>query len=144
MKPEKIKQNTSDATVSGDWEDDRESGNLNIEYNAEITYSYDKTKEPVKFSLGFDGNNVSFSANGNNSPGEYATSERDAMWFDYIKWSDVRVYLFSLRGDTIEFTAFRKAPQKIRDLFIRTYIENIIQSKTRRNIEEPKNNISGY
>lgn len=128
-KPEKIKQNARDARIGGDWEN-RESGALNVEYNVDVIYSHDEQKEPSNFSLAFDGNNVGFSAKSSYSPGDALTPEVHQMWFDYINWVDVRVYLYSSDGDTIKFTALEKSPSKIRSLFIRKYLEPIIENKT--------------
>lgn len=124
VKPTKIKLSNTYAAVRGDWES-RDSGELGVEYDVVVDYTYDVNKEPIKISLGFEGSNVTYRA----------TSKEFSMWFNYIEWSDVTVYLFSMGGDGIKFTAYENAPQNIKDLFIRTYLEPVIEKKTSVDIE---------
>jgi len=141
-KPEKIKQSVSDARVGGDWQNN-ESGNLRVEYNTDITYVYDQSKPPVTFSLAFDGYNVSFTTKSTTDVGDYTTPDNTDRWFDYIEWSDIQVSIYTTGGDTIDFLAFKKAPTKLKDLFIRTYLERLIENKTEQSIEQKKDNVNG-
>jgi len=134
-KPEKIKQSVSHATVGGDWQNN-ESGTLRIEYFTEITYSYDQTKEPVKFTLDFSGYNVSFTATHSVDAGDNMTPDYKQDWFDFIDWSEIDVTATTPQGDTIEFTALQKQQPQVRDAFFRKYLERLIENKTNQSIEQ--------
>ena len=127
-----IKINANHAQVGGDWEEGNNATHLNLDYQFDVKYQYDPNKEPIKFSLQFEGNNVKINVHSNHSPGnygEYIPPSGEAYYTD-IEWSDVNVVLTTVDGDEIDFTAFRKAPVKIQSLFIREYAEDIITNKT--------------
>jgi len=106
---------------------------LNIEINLDVEYKYDQTKEPVKFGLTFDGNKVDINIDSDYDPGRWGATTDDAVapsggdWIDYVDWSDITVQLFTSEGDDIEFIAFNRAPEKIKNLFIREYCEDNIE-----------------
>jgi hypothetical protein len=132
---EKIKVDTLDNVISDDTGGAirREPNYLNIEINTEIEYKYDPLKEPLKFSLYFDGDNVPISVDSDYDPGQWGATTDDAIapsggdWINYIDWSEVRVRLFTIDGDEVKFTAFEKAPIKIQDIFVREYCESGIE-----------------
>ncbi|MFW6242944.1 MAG: hypothetical protein ACOC2W_02200 [bacterium] len=96
----------------GDWESDEynDESELSIECNVDLEYIYDPNKEPIEFSLSFDGNNISI------SNGE-------------INWGDIRVTLYSMEGDEIKFTALEQAPDNIQALFIREFINDVFEEE---------------
>ena len=127
-----IKINANHAQVGGDWEEGNNATHLNLDYLFDVTYQYDLNKEPIKFSLQFEGNNVKINVHSNYNPGnygQYIPPSGEAYYTD-IEWTDINVVLTTVDGDEIDFTTFRKAPVKIQSLFIREYAENIITNKT--------------
>ena len=129
IKREKIKLNVTDARVTGDWQD-RESGNLGIEYYTEVEYAYDSDKEPSKFILAFDGTNVAFTTKTVGDEGDYDTPPSKDQWFDDIQWTDINVSLNTFDGDEIPFKAYEKAPDKIKNVFIKNYLLVFLQNET--------------
>lgn len=131
---EKIKQiEVSDAWLGGNWEDNYDEANtLKIEYDINLAYTYDQTKNPIEFNLFFKSDNMPIHMGGWYDPGRFGgTTDTDIessgeKWFDSIDYDYVEVKLFTLKGDDIEFTAFEKAPPKIQELFIKEYIESYI------------------
>jgi hypothetical protein len=102
-----------EVNLVGDWENINDSdidNKIGLECNVDLEYSYDINKEPIKFSLLFESDNISVS-NGD------------------INWDDVNVTLFTPEGDEIKFTAFEKAPDNIRDLFIREFIYDVFKEE---------------
>jgi hypothetical protein len=130
---EKLKINVVDSRVGGNWEDSPEDISfLTLEYNTEIEYKYDQTKEPVNFSLSLDSDKISVDADGYNNPGnrgKYEPPESDT-WFNTINWEDINVTLNTISGDEVEFLSFKRAPIDIQNLFVREYVEVYITNTT--------------
>ena len=127
-----IKTKVTDANVGGNWEQGNDASKLTIEYSVEIEYLYDQNKKPLSFTVDFSSENVSVDISATYDPGNWAnfvepTSESQ---YNYIQWSDISVMLFTSDGDEIDFLAFKRAPQKIQDMFIRSYTENFISNNT--------------
>lgn len=132
---------TTNASIGGDFESSYEDmNNITIEYGLTIQYTYDSTKEPLKFELDFDSSKINVGASGNYDGGDHYTPPSGDAWFDYIDWNDVDVMLFSTDGEEIKFLAFEKAPSNIQDLFIREYVSGFISSKTNMDIKDRPNN----
>jgi hypothetical protein len=74
-----------------------------IEYPARIIYEYNKEKEPIVFEIQFNGNKIDL--------------------------NEVNVNMYSKDGDDIDFIAFKKAPKKIQELFIETFVKPIINNQ---------------
>jgi len=112
----------------------RTPNSLNIEINLNIKYKYDQTKEPINFSLGFNGDRIEITMDSDYNAGRYGASVDDSEapsggdWIDYIDWDNIVVTLYTMNGDEIEFTAFEKAPEKIQTLFVREYCESNIEN----------------
>lgn len=148
-----IKQiEVSDAWLGGDWEaphyDLDSVDKLNIEYDVKLTYTYDQSKPPIEFNVFFKSDNIYVSMGGWYDPGRFGgTPDTDIeptgdRWFDSINYSDIDVTLFTTEGDEIEFTAFEKAPDEIKYLFIRDFIEPYIIDYTNLEVrDKPKFNI---
>lgn len=120
------------AQINGDWEEGNDATHLNISYLIDVIYQYDTNKEPAKFSLQFDGNNIGINVRtsmDSGNYGEYTPTSGEAYYSD-INWNDIDVVLSTVDGDEIDFIAFRKAPSKIQSLFVRDYTESIIIDKT--------------
>ena len=128
----RIKTKITAARLGGDWERGNDAENLTIEYFLEIEYKYDVSKEPLKFTVDFNGENVHIDINRTDDPGNYGEYIEPTSEAHYtgIQWGDIDVSLYTIHGDEIEFQAFKTAPRKIQDLFIREYTENFIESKT--------------
>lgn len=126
-----------DSHISGDWEESPENANrLSLEYSLDIKYHYDSTKEPLKFNLSFQADDISISVDGWYNPGKLGgTTDMDypsegESWYNGFNWSDINVTLSTMEGDEVQFTAFEGAPPKIQTLFIREYTQNFIESQT--------------
>ena len=141
LKREKIKLNVTDARVTGDWEN-RDSGRFGIEYYAEVSYTYDATKDPTTFILSFDGTDVPFSTKGTEDQGDSLTAPYGETWFDYIDWTAIVVGLSTFDGDDIRFTAYEKAPDKIKNIFVREYLEGFISDQTNQEVKQEKDNVN--
>jgi len=124
--------NAADIRINGDWDtysfDDAKK--ISLEYNIDIKYSYHIKKEPIFFNLSFNSDNISISVDGEISGDNIHEPRSESAWFNYINWLDVDVDMFSMEGDQIEFTAFKKSPERIRELFIREFIKDIIIDET--------------
>ena len=107
----------------------RTPNSLNIDININIKYRYDQSKEPIEFSLSFNGDKIEISMDSDYDAGRWGVSVDDSQapsggdWIDYVNWDDIAVTLYTKEGDEIEFTAFEKAPEKIQTLFVREYCE---------------------
>jgi hypothetical protein len=133
----KIGIKVEDSSIGGDWEDDyRSASYITLDYNLEITYKYDQNKEPIKFQLFFNSDNISISEGGYYDPGRWGGTMADAIepsgeqYFTYLDWTDINVSLFSTDGDEIKFIAFQRAPRNIQVLFIKEYTEGYIESNS--------------
>jgi hypothetical protein len=133
MKRDKIKLKVTDARVTGDWQD-RDSGDLGIEYFVEVEYKYDETKDPTKFVLTFNGNKISFKSGSEEDHGDRLTQPYSERWFENINWTDINVDLHTFDGDEIRFVAFEKAPDKIKTIFIKEYVQDYISTETNQSI----------
>lgn len=136
LKKDRVKLNTSDARVTGDYETPNESGSLGIEYYSKVDYKYDSAKKPISFFLNFDGD-MSFVTKGfdDDNAGSNITQPLSQTWFDDIQWNEINVGLSSLDGDDIKFIAYEKAPDKIKNIFVRTYLESLIRNETSQGID---------
>jgi len=74
-----------------------------LEYPARIIYEYDKTKEPIVFEVMFNNNKIGL--------------------------DEMEVNMFSKDGDDVDFMAFKKAPKKIQELFVETFVKPIIENR---------------
>jgi hypothetical protein len=120
--------------LGGDWEEDtEEASTITLEYYLKIQYTYDANKEPLVFDLQFNDNDgISIGKGSDYQEGNYGTytPPSGGDWFNYFDWTDVLVSLSSTDGDEIKFTAFEKAPPRIKTLFIREYTESYIENHT--------------
>jgi len=85
-----------------------------IEYPARIIYEYNKEKEPIVFEVQFHGNKIDI--------------------------NEINVDMYSKDGDDIDFVAFKKAPKKIQELFVETFVKPIIENRgeIKSTIEKPQ------
>ena len=103
----------------GDWENTENTDNenqLGVECNTDLEYTYDSTKQPISFSLSFESDSISI-------------TDGD------VNWGDIDVTLFTPEGDEIKFTALENAPDNIRELFIREFINDAFMEEN--NVELP-------
>lgn len=127
----KIKTKVSDSRVGGNWEDNfNDASFLTLEYYLEIEYRYDQTKEPIKFTLNFDSENIPINKSGYFDPGNQERAPEGEEHFSFFAWDAINVTLFTVDGDEIEFTAFNRAPHNIKILFIKEYTENYVVNNT--------------
>jgi hypothetical protein len=127
-----IKVDNSDTHISNDpdVQDEDYHNDLMIEANINVEYTYDPSKSPIKFSLSFDGERINYYTDYEYDPGDYHTQPYGKTWYTEIAWDDIKVELFTDEGDEINFTALDDAPNTIYKLFVRAYIESLIESKT--------------
>lgn len=127
---EKISFDNSDAVVRNDPDvkDDDNHNDLQIDFNSDIIYEYND--KPIKFEISFIGNNINYSTDYTSTPSTYTYPGDFESWYTSIDWNDIEVSLFTVDGDDIDFIAYKKAPNKIKELFIRSYVEPIIEKYT--------------
>jgi hypothetical protein len=133
----------TDSRIGGNWEDNYgQASILSIEYDIKIQFKYDMQKDPITFELVFDGD-ISINKSSSEDQGTYETSSSGEAWFNGFDWNDVNVSIFTEDGDKIDFTAFKRAPNKIKSLFVREYIESYVESYTGMEIRtaETKDNV---
>lgn len=130
LRKKNIKQKVTDARIGGDYEYD-EPSYLTLEYFIDYEYQYDINKEPIKFTIDFSSDNIGIDVHSDTDKGDYYTSPYTEKYYTYIDWSDISVDMFTPDGDEIEFNAFKKAPIKIQEIFIR---ENVGGIYIKRNI----------
>lgn len=127
----KIKIKIIDSAVGGNWESDFDTASyITLEYYLEILYKYDQTKEPISFTLNFDSENISIEKSGYYDPGTYERAPEGEEHISHFNWDDINVTLFTMDGDEIEFTAFKRAPHNIQILFIMEYTKDYIVNNT--------------
>ena len=133
----KIKESNSEASVRGqsDWGGGISSNindhyQMDIEYYTTIDYLYDSQKPPIKFHLQFIGNNISISLKEEVSRGDRITPEYRDVYFDYIDWGAINVQIFDENGDEFQFTALEKENKNIQNMFMKTYLKDIIETES--------------
>lgn len=139
----KISFRIVDSNLKGNYADDtsNESTYLSLEYFLRISYKYDQTKEPVMFDLNFSSDNIDYSKDTSASDNGYDTAPSGEDWFNRFNWKDISVNLNTVEGDDVKFIAFEKAPDKIKMLFVREYIETYIEKYTGMEIRTPESKI---
>lgn len=126
-KRDTIKLFNSSASIVDDPE---RNERMNIEYITDVEYKYKSLSTPIKLNISFYGNDINYSIGGKSSPGDYNIPEHNINWYEHIDWLSIEVNLNSLDNREIRFNEFNKAPEKIKQLFIRSYVEPIIEQKT--------------
>lgn len=122
-----------DSSISGNWDDStaENASHVSLDYIVDIEYLYDTTKEPIKFNLTFQGENIGISVDDDVDMGDgYNYPPEGSSWYDEFQWEDIDVTIFTLDGNDVRFIAFEKAPPRIQTLFIRQYTQNFIESQT--------------
>ena len=117
---------------------DQYHSDMNLEINVELLYNYNPSEDPIKFALVFDGTNINYETGSEDSIGDYQTPSYSDRWYKSISWNEIDVNLYTIEGDEIEFIAFKKAPNNIKELFIRAYAEDVIEKETDINDIEEK------
>jgi hypothetical protein len=128
----------TDSYVSGNWDETNfeDANRLSLEYSLDIEYQYDSTKEPLKFNLYFNADNINISVDGWYDQGRFGgTPDTDyppegESWYNGFDWGDIDVNLYTMDGNDVQFKAFEDAPPKIQTLFIREYTQNFIENET--------------
>jgi hypothetical protein len=145
----KLKTSVFESNVGGDWQNDSEDASkLTLEYFLKIEYKYDQNKEVIKFDLNFSSEAIDISKNDDYDSGRFGgTTDSDVApsgseWFNRFNWNDIEVNLNTTEGDDIDFLAFKKAPPKIKMLFIREYTESYIGTYTSMDIKTPESNVN--
>ena len=134
---------TTDARIGGDYDTDfaaDETNHITIDYGVRIEYNYDPNKKPVQFELYFDNDEkIGITVTGQEdsiSGSDWGRQRVYDSWIASVDWDKINVEMFSTEGDTIEFKAFKRAPAKIRELFIREFTKDLITDKTTMEIRE--------
>lgn len=145
----KIKTNVFESNIGGNWENNSEDASrLTLEYFLNVEYKYDQNKEALKFDLNFNSEGISIGKRDDYDNGRLGgTTDSDVApsgdaWFNEFNWNDIYVTLNTTEGDDIDFLAFKKAPPKIKMLFIREYTESYIGTYTSMDIKTPESNIN--
>ena len=126
-----------------DWSRD---GFLTISYIVELTYTYDSTEEPARFGLQFKGEHIEYNVDSDYDPGVWAGTMPDSIapsggdWFDKINWGDIEVKMFMVdeRDDNIIFKAFDKAPERVQNLFVSTFLGDFIYKEGNIGVDTPE------
>lgn len=101
---------------------------MKVDYDADITYLYQDKKIPLTITI--YGEKIEYYTDYSSEkqtrdyPGSFES------WYTSIDWDSMDVNLYTPEGDLIDFVAFKKAPSTIKELFVRSYIESIIENKT--------------
>ena len=136
------------SNVGGNWDTDypENADTITIDYDIRIQYLYETNTEPLTFDINFYGNNIGVGVDNNSDTGDYHTQPTSETWFYSVNWHDINVSLFTTEGDTIKFPAFEKAPQNIKNLFIREFLADFIADKTSIEVRDNfnKNEITRY
>jgi hypothetical protein len=145
----KIKTTISESNIGGNWENDTEDASkLTLEYFLNVEYKYDQNKDALKFGLDFYSDGITISKRDDYDKGRLGgTTDSDIApsgneWFNEFDWSDINATLNTKEGDEIDFLAFKKAPPKIKMLFIREYTESYIRAYTSVEIRTPDSNVN--
>lgn len=129
---DKIKIASSDSSVTNDPEMriDVQHTDMTVVSNLDVLYQYEEGKQPIKIDMSFNGDHISYTTDYRLEKGSNVQPDDFDSWYSSINWKDIDVTLFTPQGDEIEFIAFDNAPSKIRELFIRSYTESIIEQNT--------------
>lgn len=132
LNPNKIKYDVYDSSIGGEWDYNASDANkISIEYFLNITYTYDANKEPIKFNLDFVGDSISINKEDySGSSNDRDIPSDDGEWFSYVNWNDINIGLTTEHGDDIRFIAFERAPDKIKNIFVREYVSDFISNYT--------------
>lgn len=130
--------NVEDSHITGNWDErnTEDADRLSLVYSVDVDYHYDGEKPPVRFNLYFHADKIDISVDGRYDAGRWGGTMADAIepsgesWYDGFDWSDISVTLSNMDDDEIEFKAFKNAPIKIRELFIKHYVQSFIESET--------------
>lgn len=117
----KIKLETDESNVSLD--DD------NLDIHVVYDIEYDFNGEPLTFKLIFDVDKLPFNIESEHERETEITPSRES-WIHSVDWGDIDVTLYSNIYDDIDFEGIDNAPNKIKELFIREYIEYDISNST--------------
>lgn len=125
---DKIKIDASDSEVYNDPEVtlDNYHNDMNIESNIEVTYQYSPEKQPLRFDLSFVGKGIGYATDYDK---DIETGYGES-WYRSIDWENINTHLYTDDGEEIKFMALEKAPEKIYELFVRSYIESVIEENT--------------
>ncbi|HPC09604.1 MAG TPA: hypothetical protein PLN85_00820 [archaeon] len=94
-------------------------------YFINLEYNYDSNEKPINLTLDFTGDKINVNLYDDSSKGNYYTPPDYTKYITNINWLDIDVRLFYY-GDEIEFNGFHEAPNKIKELFIKEFLENFI------------------
>lgn len=127
-----------DSYITGNWDESsiEDADRMTVLYSLDIEYLYDSQKEPLKFNLHFEGDDIDISVDGWKDAGQWGGTMADAIepsgesWFDDFDWGNISVKVYTMDGDDVRFTAFDVAPPKIKTLFIREYVEKFVEIQT--------------
>lgn len=121
------------ANLSGNFDIDNLEDDIkfSIEYDVTIEFMYDRTKEAAIIKLSFSGDNIVAELTGIDDKGDYITGPHFEPYIKKIyHWNDIDVEYKDKNENKIDFTVFDKAPSKISELFIKSYLGEYISSKS--------------
>lgn len=132
---------THDARITGQYDDDLadQINYIFIQYGVRIEYVYDSNKKPVQFELYFDNDervHIGIDGKHDSISTDRGTQYITDAWIIDVEWEKINVNIYSTEGDTIEFKAFEKAPQNIKELFVREFTKDLIEDETTMEIIE--------
>jgi hypothetical protein len=121
----KIKENVIDSNIKE--KNDNDSCNFDLEYISDINYTFDPTKEPVSFQIYMNGVNVKcLMDNQSNRSSDYDMPDETSSLISHVEWSDIAVSLYTDGGEEVPFTTFEKASPKIKGIFIKQYLYDMV------------------
>lgn len=127
-----------DSYLTGNWDETsmEDADRLSLDYSIIVDYLYDSTKPPIRFNVFFYADKIDISVGGWYDGGYWGGTMGDAiepsgeLWYDGFDWGDIDVNIYNTEGDEIEFKAFKNAPPKIQELFIKHFVQNFIENET--------------
>lgn len=140
----KIKIIDNDIKIGGNYDSFYDEASwISIEYVVKIQYNYNDNENPIIFTLAFYSDKVEISEDGVYVPAKISGLPEDSYpeeydaWIDYVDWLDIDVILSGAEfgDDEIRLNEFDKAPSKIKILFIKSYVKDIIESKTKLDVK---------
>ena len=119
-------------SLTDNWNDSDEGDTVRIDVDGilSLEYRYDTNKPPIQFDLHFQAQNVGNTISTWRDRGSYDTQPTSGGRFDSVSWEEVEVTIFSRDGETIEFKELNAVPDRIRNLFVRHYLENYLKDVT--------------
>lgn len=108
-----------------DFNDDTDK--LDLAYFLTVKYNYQG--KDLEFSMYFQADDLIVHYDNYSEPGDrYQPSERE-KWISNFPWDRIDVDIFTVHDEKIEFSGIDKASDKTKELFIRSFLEDLIKNE---------------